>query len=378
MNNPFITKALGPEHPFCNRIEEQEDLLMHARNSMNVVLFGPRRYGKTSLVKRVQHRLKEDGFCIIYSQFFKLRSIEDLTDRLARSIFQGIHAHESLFDKGRRWLKIFSSFRMSLSPTPDGGFSFSVEPARQNRSPLEILEDLLQGLTAFLESFDGRTCIALDEFQDISDFKDPRVEATLREHIQHHQASFIFLGSRRRLLQDIFTNSGRPFYQSAIMRELSPLPRQELGRFISDQFETGGKTCPPEIALNIAARIECYPYYAQALAYWSFALSEPVCTTDTVETAFSNLLGSERYGFEAIFQSLTGPQASLIRAIAMEPVQQPTSRQFLQTFGLSAGGVQKSLNSLSTQDLIERPDPSEPWKVTDPVFRQWILEMFAE
>ena len=62
----------------------------------------------------------------------------------------------------------------------------------------------------------------------------------------------------------------------------------------------------------------------------------------------------------------------------MEPVQQPTSRQFLQTFGLSAGGVQKSLNFLSDQDLIERPASRGPWKVTDPVFRQWILEMFAD
>ena len=266
MRNPFITKALGPKHPFCNREKELEDLLMHARNGKNVILFGPRRYGKTSLVRRVQHRLRE---------------------------------------------------------------------------------------------------------------KDSRIEAIMREHIQHHHAGFIFLGSRRRLLRDIFANKGRPFYQSGIMHELAPFPKQELGSFVTEQFTHGGKKCSMDIGLSIADRVECYPYYAQALAYWSFALSDPVCTPDIVDSAFSNLMGSERYGFEAILQALTSAQTSLLRALALQPVMQPTSREFLQTFGLSAGGVQKSLAHLDNQDLIERPDIKGPWKVTDPVFRLWIRETFG-
>ena len=377
MRNPFITKALGPEHAFCNRLQEQDELLMHARNGMNVIVFGPRRYGKTSLVRRVQHRLREEGFCIVYAQFFKLRSVDDLVDRLATAIFQGIHAHESLLDRGKRWLQVFKSLKLSLAPSPDGSFSFSVEPARRSQSAIERLENLLEELGTFLESFEGQACIALDEFQDIADLKDSRIEAIMREHIQHHQAAFIFLGSRRRVLRDMFANKGRPFYQSGIMHELAPLPRQELGEFISEQFAQGGKTCPAETGLTMADQVECYPYYAQALAYWSFALSDSACTSKIVGQAFSNLLGSERYGFEAMFQALTSAQASLLRALALEPVMQPTSREFLQTFGLSAGGVQKSLVHLGNQDLIERPDRDGPWKVTDPVFRRWIVETFG-
>ena len=314
---------------------------------------------------------------IVYAQFFKLRSVDDLVDRLATAIFQGIHAHESLLDRGKQWLKVFNSLKLSLAPSPDGSFSFSVEPARHNLSPIERLDTLLGELGTFLESFEGRACIALDEFQDIADLKDSRIEAIMREHIQHHHAGFIFLGSRRRLLRDIFVNKGRPFYQSGIMHELASLPRKELGSFVTEQFAIGGKKCSMDIGLSMADCVGCYPYYAQALAYWSFALSDPECTSDIVDNAFSNLMGSERYGFEAILQALTSAQASLLRALALQPVMQPASREFLQTFGLSAGGVQKSLAHLDKLDLIERPDTKGPWKVIDPVFKLWITETFG-
>lgn len=132
---------------------------------------------------------------------------------------------------------------------------------KRQLDPIMALETILEEISNFLEKENFQVSIALDEFQDIVDIKEPRVEALLREHIQRHKASYIFLGSRRRVLLDIFNNRGRPFYQNAIMMELATLPETECIKFIVDQFNQAGKKCLAHVARDITEKAEQYPYY---------------------------------------------------------------------------------------------------------------------
>lgn len=376
MKNPFHTEILEPDQPFCNRVAELEELANHARNGMNVVLFAPRRYGKTSLVSRVQHQLRGEGMCVIYAQFLRLISVEDLVHRLAKAIITGLHEHESLLDKGKRWVGYFRSIRVNITLDPTNGMpSIGVQLAEGNVDPIVALETVLEEIGGFLKKEDFHVCIALDEFQDIVDIKDPRVEALLREHIQRHRASYIFLGSRRRVLLDIFNNHGRPFYQSATMMELKPLPEEEAMAFIVDQFAKAGKDCPEDVALAIVHRVKQYPYYLQALAYRCFELCENVCRPADVEKAYLSLLENEAFGYQAILRGLTSGQVKLLRGIATTSGEQLTSSPFLAKYELTLGGVQSARKTLDELDLIEHL-PGGSWGLVDPLFEAWLARTF--
>ncbi|NDV28934.1 ATP-binding protein [Desulfovibrio sp. JC010] len=376
MNNPFHTDILEPDQPFCNRVDELRELTSHGRNGMNVVIFAPRRYGKTSLVKRVQHRLAQENICVIYAQFMRLVSVEDLVHRLAKAIISGLHEYESILDKGKRWLSHFPSIQTTFTIDPATGMpSLDVQMTKRQLDPMVALETILEEVGKFLEKENFQVCIALDEFQDIVDIKEPRVEALLREHIQRHKASYIFLGSRRRVLLDIFNNRGRPFYQSAIMMELATLPEDECVDFIVNQFAQAGKKCPADVARAIAEKVEQYPYYLQALAYRAFELCEKECTLENVTKAYEILLENERYGYQGIIQGISTGQLKLLRAIAAEEQAALTSNNFLQTHGLTLGGVQSARKFLSEQDLIEQT-ADKHWRIVDPVFRAWLQRAF--
>jgi len=370
MANPFTMRVIPPHSPFCNRGEELRDLRRHAMNRANVVIFSPRRYGKTSLVQRVQADLEKENFLVFYADLFMVTTVNEVAERIAKNVYAILHKRESLLQKGARYLKTFKTFRPVLKPSAENGFTLSVEPSSRTVPGIDLLDTVLEELGLFLKKERSRVLIVLDEFQEITDLKGPSIEGVFRKHIQRHQASYFFVGSRRRVLLDIFNQKSRPFYQSAIMYRIKPLPDDELVAFLAEQFAEGGKTCPWSMAEEISRRTHHYPYYAQALAYNVFDVSGRVVKTQDVEVGFERLLSSERYGYEAIVQGLTGTQIDLLRALAVSPNSKILSSEYITHHRLTIGGVQYARKRLVELDLIEKHE--EEWRVVDPVFVQWL------
>lgn len=370
MSNPFTLRVIPRDSPFCDRTAELTELYAHANNKANVVLFSPRRYGKTSLVKRLQADLSQEGFFAIYTDFFMATSENDIARRIAKSVYTVLHQRESLLKKGIRYLKTFKTFRPIFKPSPEGGFTFTVEPAPPAMSGIDLLDQVLEEVGLFVGKEHVKAHIVFDEFQEITELKNSSIEGVLRKHIQEQQASYFFVGSRRRLLVDMFNNKGRPFYQSAIMYPLRPLPHDELVTFLIDRFKKGGKRCPRAIAEAISGKVAQYPYYAQLLAYNIYEVSGKVIKESDIETGFEKLLASERYGYEAVVQGLTGPQIALLRALAVDPVSKILSAEYMERHKLSVGGIQYARNKLEKLDLIEQRDTV--WRIVDPVFGLWL------
>ena len=154
------------------------------------------------------------------------------------------------------------------------------------------------------------------------------------------------------------------------MYPLRPLPGKELVSFLVDRFKEGGKSCPIRVAEKISEKVSQYPYYAQALAYNIFEISEDIVSEDDIHTGFNNMMASERYGYEAVVQGLTGPQISLLKALAIDPVSKILSTEYMNRHRLSAGGIQYARNKLEKLDLIEKHN--NVWKIVDPVFGCWL------
>jgi len=374
MPNPFIIETLPPDSPFCDRDEEIRRLLSCAESGTNVVLFSPRRYGKTSLALRIQATLARQGYVTIYCQLFGVDSVLDAASRMARSIVGAVHARESLLEKGKRFLKHFSSFRPVFKPSEDG-FAVTVEPSSQER-PLELLERILDELGDFAAKSGYRINFVLDEFQEITRLKEsPQMEGIMRGKIQGQKASYFFLGSRSGILLAMFSDRKRPFFQSAINLELPPLPHEDVIPFLADLFSKEGKICPAELCADISFKVDQHPYYVQRVAREAYELGRHKISQEDVERALENVIDTERYSFEAIFSRLTIPQMRLLRTLATFPTKEMLSGEFIHRCGLSPSSVQFARDRLKTEDIIEQEKRSGIWKVVDPVFALWIKKL---
>lgn len=351
------------------------DLISHADGMANVLLYSPRRYGKTSLVKRVQAALAEKGVCTFFVDFFGVTSVDDVAARLAKGVFEATKSQEGLFKTA---LKFITSFRPVLKPDEKGGVSISIEPASSRRGGLEVLEETMASLGEFIKGSRDLVHIALDEFQEIVELKEAlQLEGVMRSHIQRQKASYFFIGSRRRILLNIFNERQRPFFQSAINYQLGALPHDELSEFVVKLFVAGGKECRLQSAELISNMVLQHPYYSQKLAFFAYQLSDDEVLEEDISAAYQVLIDSERPVFESIVQGLAPKQIALLKAIAEEPAASIFSIDYMKRHGLgSTGGVQGAVKKLASLDLIEQK-ACQRWEVVDPILNVWLKRALA-
>ena len=376
MSNPFYLQEIPVDAPFCNRTAELKELQSYAEAKANVVLFSPRRYGKTSLVKRVQKKLADKGAVAIFADFFGVGSIEDVAGRLAKAVFVVTHGKAPLWKSA---LRVVKTFRPVLKPESSGGISLSVERSSVAKSGLPLLEETMESLGEFIHTTKALVQVTLDEFQEIVVLKEAlQVEAALRTQINQHRASYFFVGSRRRILLGIFNERQRPFFQGAINYPIKALPAGELAEFISRQFTENKKKCSEELARKLASVVEFHPYYSQKLAFFVYEAGKAV-TEKEIQQGFDKLILSEKPVFEAIIQGLSPHQRLLLQALSAEPTQKLLASSFIQHHYLgSVGGVQHSVKQLEDLDLIEKDEEKEVWRLVDPVFALWLRRQVEE
>lgn len=372
MENPFTLKEIPVGSAFCDREQEQADLINIGVAGENVLLYSPRRYGKTSLIRKVQHQLESDSALTAYCDLFGVSSIEEIAGRIAKSIYTITRKNEKLFQKSIRFL---TSFRPILSPSHDGGIAVSVQPAYTSE-PMELMETTMASLQRFVQDFPHLVHIVLDEFQEICEIDNSiRIEGLLRHHIQRMQCGFVFVGSRRRILLEMFNDRKRPFFQSTVNYELKTLPQNDLIDFIVSQFENSGKYISPSLAAEICDIIDRHPYYVQKFCFFLFDRTKKKVTRKDISDNYRLVLESEKALFESILRGLTAKQLGILKAIAREPTKRLFAAEYMTRHNLkSTGGIQRGLKVLTGEDLVERHPAEGTWNVIDPLFRQWLVE----
>lgn len=373
MRNPFYSTELPITAPFCDRETELKELISHAENRANVVLYSPRRYGKTSLAKRVQAGLAHHNIVPVYIDFFGVDSIETVAQKLAVALYSHYSKDLPLLKKAAQ---ILSSWRpvITMKPDPESGFTITAEPTVRARG-LDLIDETFAQFGKFAEGHKKGFHVVFDEFQEITQLQDSlKIEGTMRSHIQgHSNVSYFFVGSRRRVLMDIFSGNKRPFYKSAINYHLSELPREEAVAFIVKRFASGGKTCPDNIAARIYDLVSGYPYYIQRIPYSIYEITDgDHIAQDDLARGLSQVFEEEKPVYESYLQAMTPSQIRLLGAIAKEPTASPYATDYMSRHNLgSVGGVQGALGKLTGLDYIEK-DLKGTYRVVDPVFALWM------
>lgn len=371
MKNPFTIGMVTDETQFCNRKNEQEDLLKHARNGSKVVLCSPRRYGKSSLAQIVLSKLKKEGLLTAYVDIFPVTSEQDFIVRFASSVYKGIGKDVSPKTFADRVKGLFTKIVPSIDFGPDG-YSISAKYNGSEKADL-VLDDLMEGLGKYVQKSKKQACVVLDEFQEITELEaSKKIEGILRSHSQRQQdISYFYVGSRRRILMDMFTNKARPFYESAFFYELKEIAESDFVPYIVKLFKETGKNCTTSVAEAIYRSVKGYPYYVQKLSSIAWDETENECDMDIVKRSFGALVRTEAVDFEGLWGGLTMVQRSVLKMIAAEPGLSPYSKEAMEKSRVSAGGIQKALKALIAKDTVEKTNDGS-FRLTDPVMEAWL------
>ena len=320
MENPFNYLQFATGDRFYDREDIRKDLRSRFLSGQtNVVLYGPRRYGKSSLVAELTADLEAEGIPCITLDVVKVPSIDLFVSAYAQKVYRRLAPVK--FEL-RRLGDFFKSLRPRLTFGADGeaGISFEAVGSEIGSEALTEVLDLPQRLLGKGK----RAVVVFDEFQEVGDLlPDDRFERVMRSVIQRHtQVSYIFLGSRYHMLRRMFTDHNRPFYKSALTILLDKPPVEESVRFVRARFQSGKLTISPELAARLVARADNIPYFIQQLGFEVFRRvretdRKTVAEQDLTE-AYGNLAGFNRDQYEQLMLTFSTAQKKLLVALARE------------------------------------------------------------
>ncbi|MBR1546398.1 MAG: ATP-binding protein [Prevotella sp.] len=351
IKNPFLTYGYnGPEY-FCDRVDETKRLTSLLINGNHVALMSPRRMGKTGLIRHcfAQKELQNSYYLFIVD-IYATKSLAELTYELGRTILSVLKSKER--KAWERFIQVVGSLRTGITLDAMGQPSWNLEIG-DVQSPKTSLDEIFQ----YLKSADKPCLVAIDEFQTIMDYPEQNVEAMLRTYIQEcNNAWFVFSGSKRHMMGEMFSSPARPFYQSASTMSLKPIPLDAYASFINNHFEKAGKQIDLEAIRYVYDKFEGTTWYIQKICNELYAMADPgvTCKTKDVDVAINNAVEEKGDTYLDLMTRLTAKQKALLLALAHagEDIQ-PTSGEFIKKYHLtSASAVQRSLLALQEKDIV--------------------------
>lgn len=369
LNNPFVTNGYaGPEY-FCDRVEETQQITELLTNENNIALISPRRIGKTELIHHVfaQPGIKDNYYTFLID-IYSTSSVSDLVNMFGKAIV------DELRPKGRKvwekFLQVLSSIRSEISFDINGQPSWGLGIG-EIKNPDITLDEIF----TYLNQADKPCLVAIDEFQQITNYGNNRIEALLRTYIQRcTNAHFIFSGSHRHLMGEMFTSPARPFYQSVTIMNLKTLSIDKYREFANDKFEERNKHIETDVVDAIYPRFDGITSYLQRIMNVLF-LKTPdggTCTSSMVDDAINYNINIASDTYEALLRQMPEKQRNVFIAISAEgEARNVRSGKFAKKYHLpSPSSVNSAIKGLLEKDFITQID--DTYVVYDKFFDLWI------
>ncbi|HEX2095830.1 MAG TPA: ATP-binding protein [Solirubrobacterales bacterium] len=369
--NPFRFGALAFDESFADRDRERAELVGDVRNGQDVVIFAPRRYGKSSLVWSAAQVLAAEGVLVAQVDLMTTPTKERLAAALARSIYEQI---ASPLERIRE--RALASFRgLQVQPTVvvegDGSLAFSFALGRAEADLDATLERLLQ-LPAELGGGRRRTALVLDEFQEIVEV-DPGLPRLLRSVFQQQpEVSHVYLGSKRHVMEKIFSDANEPFWRSAKPMELTPIDSEAFAPFIVSRFEATGRTVEAAAVSELLTVTGGHPYATQELAYflWELVGEGGTASATDLREAMGAVLRAENAHFTLLWEGASRVQKVVLQALAREPGRPFTAAYRARHDLPPATNVQKALRALEQREVVIGEEGS--YRIVEPFLAEWL------
>ena len=372
--NPFTVGKYLSDKYFCDRNEETEFLRKQLRNGRDVALISPRRIGKSGLIQHFfnQSDIKSDYY-VFFIDIYATTSLAEFVYTLGKEIYAQLKPHSTVWKE--KFFQVISSFRVGFKlDSMTGAPSFDL-----GLGDIQVPQTTLDEIFAYIEEADKPCIIAIDEFQQIGAYAEHNVEALLRTKIQRcHKAQFIFSGSKRHVMSNMFNSPSKPFYQSAISMGLEPIPLSIYTEFVVSLFKEWDKNVESEVIESVWKRYDGYTWFVQMMMNELFALTSTngTCKTDMVPVARHNIVMAQESSYKDLLSNLPPKQKMVLQAIAKEGTAcNITSAKFIKKYNLnSASSVQAAVKSLLKNDLLTQTDNG--YRVYDFFLSEWLATVY--
>ena len=371
--NPFFIGRYVGDKYFCDRGKDAEALIKHIENGRNIALISPRRLGKGGLIHHVfaQEKIKEN-YNSIYIDIYSTSNLCEFAKVLSEGIVKVVRSQQ-------KWHEKFFSFIKSLrvgfkldSLSGDSSFDISI-------GDIQYPEKTIRELFEYLEQLDKPCILAIDEFQQIREYPEKTTEAFVRTLVQQcSRSSFIFCGSKRHMMTDIFYSPSKPFFQSVINHTLYPIPMETYVEFAGRMFAEKGKMIDRFTVQLVYNMFQGCTWYMQMIMNELFAImdKETVCTAEYIDIAWENIVMAQEDRFKSIMHSLAPKQKQVLLAIAKDrAVEGITAAEFIKKHNLvSASSVQAALKPLLKNDIVVNEDGK--YRIYDYFFAEYLAREY--
>jgi hypothetical protein len=352
---------------FCPRPELSKQLTGFLKSGQNVVLQGERRMGKTSLIYETVRKMR--GCRLLYVDLLEIKTIEDLAKRVATAILSFEHQAGFL----EKALKALSLLRPTVAIDPITG-----QPSISLDTSVKLRPDSLIGLLDLMADMHRRKrlAVAFDEFQDILNLPDAtEALAILRSKTQFQtEIPYIFSGSVRNQMGEIFTDPDSAFFKSAIALDVGPLPEKSFLRFLTAKFEASKRHVVPELLSQVLILAEHVPGDVQALCACLWDSTEPgdSISTTNLGSALELIYTRESKGYETALVQLSAQQLKCLTGLARMGGDSPLSAAFLKGVGIALpASVKKALMRLEKMKIVYRH--ANQYRFVNPFFKTWLV-----
>ena len=366
-NNPFLISGYHSPEFFCDREQETAKILDALSNGRNVTLIAPRRMGKTGLIRHAFYHLKEQQpeIVTLYMDIFSTQSLGDFVRLFANTVLG------KLDSAPQKALSRISQFIRSCRPvftfdeiTGVPKVTIDVAPADEENTLKEIFD--------YLASSEKRCYIAIDEFQQITEYDEKGVEALLRSYIQFlPNVNFIFAGSRKHVMQEMFTSSKRPFYQSTQVVTIDAIDKEKYSPFAIENFTKHNTELPVDVFNAIYDKYNGHTWYMQAILNRLYGYNRNV-DSELVAYATEQIIAEYSYSYADLLRSYTAGNVKLLKAIAQKGcVKEVLAGDFITKYKLrAASSVSSSLKKLLNNELVYLTD--QGYIIYDRFMGEWL------
>lgn len=366
IENPFITYGYESAAYFCDRKNETRELVTMLTNGNHVALISPRRMGKTGLIHHCFAQTEiQDQYYTFLIDIYATKNLQDMVYRMGQSIVNRLKPRGLSAIDG--FLRFVTSLRTGISFDGQGNASWNLGLG-DIKSPGFTLEEIFN----YLKAADKKCIVAIDEFQAIADYPEQNVEELIRTYVQDcRNAVFVFSGSQKSMMSEMFSSPARPFYQSVSLMFLKPVALPEYEIFAKGHFEKVGKQIADGVVSAIYERFDGTTWYLQKVLNQLFATKDNVVVND-VDRAVEQIINQNEEAYKDVLYQLTARQRDLLLAVSREKkARQITGAAFVKRYHLSsASSVQKSAQTLMGKQLLTHQQGS--YEVYDKFMAEWM------
>lgn len=365
-SNPFYYGgAVGSEH-FCNRVSEIKELRGDVLSGLNILIYAPRRFGKTSFVLKTLEELKGERVKYVFLDLMYLSTVDEFINKYFNVLAKSL---EEPTDKVVNFFKSILKLRPNINVNFDSAGNPSFSLALSGEDKTKALEDVLNIPLQFAK--DGqKTVVVFDEFQEIVGLQ---LESKLRSIIQHHgdKVAYIFMGSKKSLLHQMFLDKSRPFYKSVKHFKIQEIAKDSWREFVASKFTATGKHIDDEYIDAIFELTKGFPYYTQQFAYELWNMTDERVDNEIFAKTQNTIMEREEDLFAVEWDNLTPNQKKAIKIILDKGGKSLYDEQYLAKYQIKSSSFQTALGGLVKKDIIDKT-ANDGYYFQDPLFEYWI------